>query len=40
MGMAMPRNRSTASRNSAAISEREQIKVIGGIDWSPTLVSG
>ena len=37
MGIAMSRNRRTASRNSAAISEREQIKVIGGIDLEPDL---
>src|SRR6185437_905907 len=40
LGNEMPRSRSTASRNIAAISERVVMKVIGGIDSRPILVKG
>ena len=40
VGIRMPRARKTASRNSAAISERAEMKVIGGIEPRPILVSG
>ncbi|MGY4420160.1 hypothetical protein ACVWY2_002585 [Bradyrhizobium sp. JR6.1] len=40
VGMRMPRIRSTTSRKAAATSERAEMKVIGGIEPSPIVVSG
>jgi hypothetical protein len=40
VGMRMPRSRKMTSRKTAAISERAEIKVIGGIEPRPILVSG
>ena len=40
VGRRRPRIRKTAIRNSAAISERAEMKVTGGIEPSPILVSG
>ena len=40
VGMRRPRAYSMAIRNSAAISERAEMKVIGGIEPRPILVSG
>jgi len=38
--MRMPRRCRIASRNAAAISDRAEMKVIGGIEPIPILVSG
>jgi len=40
VGIRTPRRRRTTSRNNAAISERAEMKVIGGIEPSPILVKG
>ena len=40
VGSRRPRKRSTAMRKAAAISERAEMKVTGGIVPSPILVSG
>ena len=40
VGRRSPRRRSTTIRNAAAISERDEMKVIGGIDPSPIFVNG
>ena len=40
VGRRSPRMRSTMMRKAAAISERAEMKVIGGIEPSPILVSG
>ena len=40
VGRRSPRMRSTVMRKAAAISERAEMKVIGGIEPSPILVSG
>ena len=39
-GIGIPRMRNTTSRKPAAISERTEMKVIGGIEPRPILVSG
>jgi hypothetical protein len=40
VGSRIPRARRMTSRKSAAISERAEMKVIGGIEPRPILVSG
>ena len=40
VGMRMPRSVRMMVRNSAAVSERAEMKVIGGIEPRPILVSG
>ena len=40
VGNLMPRMRRIASKKNAAISERAEMKVIGGIEVNPILVSG
>ena len=40
VGIRMPRTRRITSRKAAAISERAEMKVIGGIEPRPILVSG
>ena len=40
VGIRTPRTRRMTSRNAAAISERAEMKVTGGIEPRPILVSG